>query len=114
MRGILSLCFNVQNVKMCLPLLEPIKGSRILTCCWDMLDLGEALEDEVVVIEKLENPRKNKNSNIWIYIAQNSCIQCFANSGLFNTIFPFEKHKLIKLKIIMKDFEKQNCSKRKK
>ena len=39
--------------------------------CWDMLDLGEALEDEVVVIEKLENPRKNKNSNIWIYIAQN-------------------------------------------
>ena len=50
-----------------------------------MLDLGEALEDEVVVIEKLEKLRKNKNSNIWISIAQNSCIQCFANSGLFNT-----------------------------
>ena len=31
MRGILSLFFNVQNVKMCLPLLEPIKASRILT-----------------------------------------------------------------------------------
>ena len=31
MRGILGLFFNVQNVKLCLPLLEPIKASRILT-----------------------------------------------------------------------------------
>ena len=34
--------------------------------CSEMLDLGEALEDEV--IEKL---KKIKNINLWIYIAQN-------------------------------------------
>ena len=34
--------------------------------CSDMLDLMEALEDEV--IDKL---KKIKNNNIWIYIAQN-------------------------------------------